>query len=258
MRKLHTDLETTPILAWVWNLYPNYISIDQIEQDWMMLCWAAKWHGEEEVMYAAQWLEKDKSNKAGQKLNKANEFAIVEKLWYLLNEADIVVAHNAEKFDVKKINAKFFEYGLTPPHPYKVVDTLKTSRKCFGLTSHKLDYITQLKGYGHKLKTDFDTWLLAMSGDKETREHMLEYNIHDVVLLEDIYTEMMPWHKGHLIPAGGMTCKCGSTNLKKAGTTRLTAGLYQTYRCRDCGSWLRDSTNLMPKETRTTTLRNIV
>ena len=255
MKILHFDLETKPILAWIWSLWTKFISIEQIEEDWMILCWAAKWHQAGHVMYAALWHEQDPES---QYINPENEYQILLKLWYLLDEADVVVAHNARKFDVKKFNAKCFEYGLTPPQPYKVVDTLETSKKSFGLTSHKLDYTAKLKGYGNKLDTKFDTWLEVIRGNKKTRQHMLDYNIHDVELLEDIYTDMLPWMNRHPVPQGVKQCKCGSTEFRQSGTVSLTAGVYQTYRCKHCGSWYRDTDNTLSKDQRKATLRNVL
>ena len=41
------DIETAPIRAKVWGIWNQNISIDQIESDWFILTWAAKWLFEE-------------------------------------------------------------------------------------------------------------------------------------------------------------------------------------------------------------------
>ena len=115
---LHIDIETAPILAWVWSLFKPMIAIGQIHQDWHMLCWAAKWHGKKRIIKDALW-----HHKLTYAQDKRDETMILLSLWHLLDEADIVVAHNGDRFDVAKINAKFFEYGMKPPAPFKTVDT---------------------------------------------------------------------------------------------------------------------------------------
>ena len=244
MKILLFDIETSPMLVWSWGLFNQNHSIGQIHTDWKVLCWAAKWLDEESVYYSTLWEEE-------------SEQVVLEKLWDMLNEADVVVGHNGKRFDVAKINAKFFEYGMDPTSPFKVVDTLQTVRRVFKLSSNKLDYVASLKGYGHKLNTNFQLWLDVISGDKKQCKKMLEYNIHDVELLEDVYKELLPWDNKHPIPQGELQCRCGSHNIKKDGTTRLAAGKYQTYKCRDCGAWLRGSANLLTAEERKGTLRSI-
>jgi len=254
---LHIDLETSPMQAWVWGLFKQNVSLSQIKHDWYLLTWAAKWHGKDTIMADALWL-----HKRSYRRNKKDDRMIVQSMWKLLNEADIVVAHNADRFDVAKINAKFFEYGMSPPRPFKTVDTLKVARR-FGFSSKRLDYISKLKSFGQKLKTDFDLWVDVMAGDKKQCARMLDYNKQDVVLLEEVYTAFLPWITNHPnvalwddseVPA----CpKCGGTDLKKDGKSRLTAGVYQQYKCKSCGGWARGSTNLAPKSKREATRRNV-
>ncbi len=254
---LFFDVETAPMLAWVWGLFKQNISIGQIHQDWHMLCYAAKWLGKDEIFYDALW-EHDAYAK-----DKTNDEYIVATMWHLLDEADIVVAHNASRFDVAKVNAKFFEYGMKPPAPYKVVDTLKVARANFRFSSNKLDYISQLMNIGEKLKTDFDLWLDVMKGDKAQCKRMLEYNIKDVALLEELYLEMRPWITNH--PNLGVytddtttTCpSCNGSDIQYRGFAYTAAGKYQKFVCNSCGHWGRLAANVLPIGKRKNLARNV-
>ena len=82
----------------------------------------------------------------------------------ILDEADIIIAHNGDRFDLRKIKARFLSNGIMPPMPYKTIDTLKVARKEFALTSNKQDYITKLLGVQEKLDTDFQLWVDCMDG----------------------------------------------------------------------------------------------
>ena len=68
-----------------------------------------------------------------------NDFHVVKKVWELLNEADIVVAHNGDKFDMRKCNARFIYHGLGPISPVKSIDTLKVARKYFYFNANHLN-----------------------------------------------------------------------------------------------------------------------
>ncbi len=43
------DIETAPIRGWVWGIWNQNVSIDQIQSDWFVLTWAAKWLFEDKV-----------------------------------------------------------------------------------------------------------------------------------------------------------------------------------------------------------------
>lgn len=253
------DIETAPMLLWAWSLLQKFFSIDNIYEDWHLLTWAAKWLNDEHVLYDALWM-----HPRSYKRNKKDDRLIVHNLWHLLDEADIVVAHNGRKFDVRKVNAKFYEYGMSPPSPYRIVDTLETIRGKFGLTSNKLDYVAQLRGFGNKLETDFQLWKDVKAGIPEAQDKMVEYNIHDVELLEDVYLDLLPWIHNHPNltlysgPTEAMTCpRCGSDDMKKDGTVKLIAGIYQQYKCKSCGGWARGQQRLNKDNPPKTTLRDI-
>lgn len=199
-----------------------------------MLTWAAKWLGHEEV----EW---DSLHRHG---TFNDDRPIAESLWKLLDEADIVIGHNCDKFDIRKVNARFLIHGMPPPSPYRTIDTLKEARKVFALTSNRLDAIGDVLGVGRKLDTGgFDLWARCIQGDSDAFEEMAEYNVQDVQLLEDVYLSLRPWMKSH--PNLGVyndipepECgRCGSANLQRRGYRYTNTGKYIRYQCNDCGGW---------------------
>lgn len=83
-RTLILDIETAPILANVWRTWKENVGMDQIRADWYILSFSAKWLGAKRVMYFDQSKAKDIED----------DTFLMRKLHELLNEADIVVAHN--------------------------------------------------------------------------------------------------------------------------------------------------------------------
>lgn len=221
------DIETSPITAYVWGLYNQNIGLPQIKEDWYIICWSAKWLDDDKV-----------HNDIG---CRDDEERVVMNLWQLLNEADIVVAHNAKKFDVKKVNAKFLEYGLMQPSYYKVVDTLQIAKGNFAMTSNKLDYITKLLDGIGKHKTDFDLWVKCMEGDHEAFNTMQAYCDQDVLELESVYLQLRGWDSSH--PGVGMyndddaaQCNvCGGTKLELVSEYVTGTSRFPVYQCQECG-----------------------
>lgn len=249
------DIETSPLKAYVWSRWRQNIYLDQTISEWFMLCWSAKWLGEEEVF--------------GERLNAVevaaeNDKRIVTSLWKLLDEADIVIAHNSKRFDIPKMNSRFLLNELPPPSPYKQIDTKEVSAKQFGFSSNKLDALLIYFGEERKFDTDFEIWVKCMNGDEEALEYMLTYNKKDVTQLEKVYLKLRPYIKGH--PNLGVYSMiednqcghCGSTSLIANGTTYTNISQYSTYRCTSCGaiSRTRTTTNTINKRKKLLTTIN--
>lgn len=237
---LIVDIETAPVLGYVWGLWQQNLGLEQIVEDWFILSFAAKWLGQNKIFYHDQSKSPDLED----------DLSILEKLWKLLDEADIVVAHNGKKFDVKKINTRFVLKGLGVPSPYKVVDTLIIAKQNFAFTSNKLAFLTeklcQTQKLNHGQFPGFTLWKELMKGNRKAWKECKEYNIVDVLSLEELYLKLRPWDKFHpnlgvYDPKPGHQCsKCQSHNLSPRGFTYTQVGKYQRYRCDDCGGWSRD------------------
>lgn len=239
-RVLLIDIETTPVLAYVWGLWNQNISIERIKDDWHLLCFAYKWLDKDAVRFAS-------IDNIDPPEVMSREEALVFYLWELLNEADVVVAHNGDKFDIKMINTKFLEYGFTQPSPYRSVDTLKLAKRKFRITSNKLDYLSQYLGGTGKEKhhgNHFDLWLGCMNGDKTSWKQMEKYNVVDVLELERIYKKLRVWNSHP--PLFSNTEKpqctlCGSYDMSSIKPYKTNLSTYLTYRCENCGNIVRST-----------------
>jgi DNA polymerase elongation subunit (family B) len=228
MKILLLDIETAPNTAYVWGLFKQNISISQIVDSSAMLCWAAKWLDQEDVMFS--------SIMGGRK-------KMLQRIHKLLDEADAVVHYNGSRFDIPTLNKEFLEAGMSPPSPYAQIDLLKTARQQFRFPSNKLDYVGRALGLGQKVSHEgFELWIKCMNKDKDAWTRMQAYNVQDVLLLEKVYKRFLPWIKNH--PNRGVhmdtdhVCPtCGSHNVQKRGYNHTKAGRYQRYQCRDCATW---------------------
>jgi len=224
------DIETQPTLAYVWQAWKQNISINQIAENGGLLMWAAKWYGSDTIIVETTQ-------------GRSTEKNCAKKLWKLLDEADVVVAHNAYNFDIKVMNGIFLKYGMSPPSKYHVIDTLRVARKQFRLFSNKLDYLGGYLKLGNKIENDgWKLWVGCLKNDSNSWEKMIEYNIRDVELLEDVYNKLKPWVQSSFNYAAYLEletegCKnCGGTSLAKNGFDVRRGGIYQRYRCKDCGT----------------------
>ena len=206
------DVETLPMEVAVWGLYEQRISPDSVLKEWSLACWAAKWLCTDEI-FGKHVAKKE----AVARLDNS----IITDIWKLVDKADIIIAHNAKRFDIRKLNWRFLQNGLKPPSPYWVVDTLTSSRQNFAASSHKLDYLNKQCGLTRKLETRYKLWLDCINPETsgQSLKDMFTYCKGDIQALEDWYLKIRPWIKSHppcgaFIETMSEVCpNCASTDL---------------------------------------------
>lgn len=233
MKILLYDIENAPNVSYTWpgSMYEQ--TVIDVKENWQILSIAYKWLDEDKVHCIT-------------KQNQKDDRALIKKFWKVMNEADIVIAHNGVNFDNKKVAAKFLEYGLTPPSPFKTIDTLQVARNKFSLNSNRLDDLARLLGIGRKIKIaeGFELWLDVMANKPAAWKKMVEYNKHDVVLLEGVYKKLRPWMDKHphvRLDGNLRECpKCGSTHTQRRGLGFNAQGAYHRVQCMSCGGWAHE------------------
>ena len=259
MKILLFDIETSPILANVWSLWSEARDMKFVDMDWYVMSWSAKWLDQKRITTKAL------PDYPNYKTDKTDDTALLDDIWKLLDEADIVIGHNAQAFDVRKLNARFIVNGKNPPSPFKVIDTLKSARAYFKFSSNKLDGLGDILGVGRKTThTGFQLWKDCMAGDKAAWKLMKEYNTQDVVLLENVYLKLRPYIRNH--PNTTLDKKtintalcpsCGSANLHKRGYSYTNVGKYSRLCCQDCGKWSKERFNEMDSRNKSNIIANV-
>jgi len=173
--------------------------------------------------------------------NEKDEKLVLAEVWRLLDEADIVVAHNGDKFDLKKINARLIYHGFGPPTPYRPIDTLKVAKKHFAFTYNRLDWLAQYFGFAGKLKHDgYPMWQGCMTGDKKSWQMMAKYNKQDIEILRQAYKRMREWMTNHPHVGGDGCPTCGTMDATRRGNRTSASGLqYTQLKCKNCGAYYK-------------------
>lgn len=224
MKILLYDIETSPIIGYVWKTWQTDVS--KIKKDWEVLTVSYKWLGQNRVYGKTR-------------LDFKNEEAMVKHVWSLFEEADLLIAHNGNSFDQKKMNAKFIQYRLGPPAPYCQIDTKLEAKRNAKFTSNSLDKLCERLGLGRKLALEgIELWDKCMSGSKAAYKTMLRYNKQDVKMLEQLYLELRPWIKNHPhVNRKDRSCpNCGSNRLHSKGLLHTKTLSYRRFTCKDCGA----------------------
>lgn len=228
MRRLFWDIETSPNVGYFWQSgYKLFIPPENIIRERAIICICYKWEDEEEV-HSLEW-------------KKGDDKKLIQSFTKIIKEANELVAHNGDRFDLKWYNGRHLIHGLGPIPQSKTIDTLKIARKYFRLNSNKLDYLAKLLLGEGKIDVPFSLWDRVMNNEKSAMEEMVRYCKKDVLLLERVYKRLASYdtpktHVGVLMGKDRWTCKhCGSDSVRLSKTNVTSAGIIQKQmRCDDC------------------------
>ncbi len=242
---LKLDLETTPNIFKVksWNVGDEVIlrHDDLIQERQVIMC-------------SYNWLsDKEDDVKRITWGNRQDDTRIIKKMTKIMAEADIVIGHNGDRFDIKWLKTRALILGLEPIHNVVSIDTLKLTRSNFRLNSNKLDYITQVLGLPKKISTSYDLWTRVMNGDKEALEEMGVYCDNDVTILRQTFLRILPYvaklpvNLGlmlHGIDSPNILCRhCAKPQqMVRRGFAYTLRGKYQIFVCKNCHHSQRSNT----------------
>ena len=177
------------------------------------------------------------------KIDPHNDRSLCDDLFKVLDEADIIIAHNGDNFDLKKIHSRLAAHNLKPPAPYRTIDTLKISRRVFKWDSNKLDNLGRYLGVGRKLPhTGADLWRGCVNGDPKSWALMARYNRQDVDLLMAVFDRIKMWAPNlpdlRVYTGAKVGCPtCLSTNVQRRGFNVARTRKTERFQCQDCGAW---------------------
>ena len=249
VKVLILDIETSPILAHVWQLWDNNVALNQIVEDWSILSWSAKWLDNDNIMYMDTRNEKD----------PRNDKKIIKGLWELMDQADVIIGQNSKSFDIPKINARFFKHNMPKPSSFRQIDTMRLAKKHFKFTSNKLEYTSKnflpdVQKSDHKKFPGHSLWSECLKGNLEAFEEMQAYNVTDILATEALYHRLKSWDNSLNFNVYHNSfhheCSCGSTDFKKHGHVYTNTGKFVRYICKSCGAESIDKNNLLIKEKR--------
>lgn len=237
-KKLLTfDIETTGVIPYVFRLGKQEIRFDQLLPGFEVpdiMCIGYQWGVGSDPVKILTW---DKNQDSS---------SMIEEFDEILAQADIVVGHNHEGFDIKQINTQRMLHKL-PPRPelrnVSKFDTWKQMCKHFHFPCNKLDYASSTwMQLGGKRSTNIKDWIyihLQLPGWEEKWANMLAYCQKDVSDTRALFLEIVDYCditiKANIASGTAFSCiHCGSTNLVKRGTSYSATSKFQEYNCKSC------------------------
>lgn len=193
-----------------------------------------------------------------------------------IKKADVVIGKNSDRFDNKHINThRLLSGNPGMPDWIKYTDDLERQfRRHFNLPSQALDYVSDLLGFGGKVKMEFSDWVnvfeyrelqrIEEAAGKEAakdispvlynrsyseinsegRKAVNKFKVYGAKDVEDTRA-IWEYAADHFTPkfnasvgAEGLACRhCGSDKIAKNGVRQSGQTRYQTFTCSNpaCG-----------------------
>jgi hypothetical protein len=233
MKRLLLDIEVSPDIGFFWQ--PGYrinVGYQQIIKEREVICIAFKNHGENAVT-SITWDDKCSDRK------------MLIAFSHALRNADELVGHNIDKFDLPWLMGRLVFHGSEPLPPFKTIDTLKWARRKFKFNSNRLDYLARFLGVGKKIETRQDLWReVVLDNDRASLNEMVGYCRNDVIILEKVYDKLAAHmqtktHAGVLAGGEKWSCPhCASEHVNHHKKMVSAAGTVQhQMRCVECGRY---------------------
>lgn len=244
---LFIDLELTHAIYYA---YPSkreqYLSASNIIQDQFCICASWTWNNDKDVNVI-----KISDDKKRFKSNFRNDYVVAKKIHELMEEADIIVAHNGDKFDIKHSNALFIKHGLTPVPKTKTIDTLKVAKKYFAFPGNSLDQLS--KRFGSTGKNQKPDWFKLAEGNLDAINTAAVYCKNDVKELRFIFEKMRPFIESFPGPRRFIDeikyCDaCNSKRLENWGLKQFGGQPYYRVKCLECGAENRSKKPFIKEE----------
>ena len=173
-----------------------------------------------------------------------NDKWVCQQAYEALKDADILVGHFCQYFDIPYLNSRLLYHGLDPLPKIPFVDTWRVARNGLKLHSNRLASVLEFFKLGSKTKLSGPIWVRAMSGHVPSLDYVYKHCKVDVEELEKAYLKMRPLMHTHpkltaIVDLPKTCAKCGTPgSLIRRGTQTISGGkLKQRVQCKHCGGW---------------------
>src|SRR3990167_298209 len=169
------DLESSYNSGYFFDVWETNIDHFNIDVPSFIHCLSYRWYGESKI-HTISILDDPRRFKK----DIHDDYYVLKEFSKIIAEADMQVAHNGDRFDIKKFNERLLLRGLPPLPNIKSYDTLKIARRYFKLDYNSLDYLGKTLGYKGKMDNPKGLWRDCFNGDKKALLHLARYNRQDI------------------------------------------------------------------------------
>lgn len=225
------DEETSHNLGFFFGVREVDIHPENILIHWYIFCISYRWYGQKKINNISI------TDFPLFKKEKHSDIELLKAFSKILNEADYLVGHNIDRFDVRKFNARLVMNGLPPTKHTKTLDTLKMARRYFGFNHNSLGAVAVALGYKGKIQNEKGLWLKCFHGCTKSFKKMIRYCNNDIDINTFVFEKLMPFVKSAMISKKSVAqCQneiCRSYDVQWRGSRNG----FKIFQCKFCKKW---------------------
>ena len=214
----------------------QFIPARNIKHHQFCPCAAYKWLGLGNTTIVSVLDDKERF-----KRNFRDDYHVAKTMHEVMTEADVIIGHNGDFFDIRNLNVIFRRHELGPIPEKKTIDTLKAARKYFNFAGNSLADL--LREFGLPTKEDKPDWTALTEGCPKAIKKAGKYCGVDVDRLEPVFLEIRPFmRKQHILKKPGQIKECDACQSKRVncrGDTFFNGKIYKRVICMECGHNMR-------------------
>lgn len=174
----------------------------------------------------------------GKKIN--DDSRLLAKFRPVFEEADIVVHHFGDFYDIPFLQTRMLVHGMQPLPKVATVDTWRIAKKRLKFGSNRLARILEVLGCPYeKSPVKLSLWADARCGNKKAMKYVIEHNRLDVLVLEWVFNKTKAvWDQMPrvYVAQSERTCPtCGKEAGHSKGLRAASKHQYRRMVCTACG-----------------------
>lgn len=255
-RIMFFDLESAATIAATFGRFKTNIGHDNVikEGGWLLSA-AWKYKGDIDVSSVVC---------SSEEAIACNDERIVASLYDAFEQADIVVAHAANRFDIPLFRSRLALHGFNMHKSVKIIDTLQVARN-MKFNSNKLDSLASYFNLEQKRQHEgINLWIRCQQGDEKALKELELYNVQDIVVLEQLYNKLKAYDRKpanlalyfddnkHRCPACASAAVEPTANIVYTQVSAFTEMI-----CLDCGHRSKQRSNINSKQKRSSLLLTV-
>lgn len=226
--RLIFDVEVSPCQGYFWR--PGYginVSASNVRVYGAVICLAYKFESEQKI-HTLQWDDKQ------------SDYKLLKEFVPIMQEADEIIGHNHQGFDVKWIRTRCLFHRLPCPPNFVMTDTWLQSKRYFRFPGNSLKAVARYLGLEGKLEPSPGLWeKVVFDKNKKAMKELLAYCRRDVDQTAKVFQEFVPYTDPAPLHRGSSMqdcAHCGSSNTRWEKDRTSTAGIKKTqFRCQEPG-----------------------
>lgn len=141
-------------------------------------------------------IRSDETNPHWDEGRRSDDRGTISQLVDILEEHDVLVAHNGTRFDVPFLRSRMIRWGMKPLRDRPIVDPCQVAFRKLRVRNSLQALRDHLRIKANKTPLDMAVWMAAiLDGDRAAMDEIVQHCVQDVRVLAEVLGHVKPYVK---------------------------------------------------------------